>query len=99
MESSKEFEECVICLEDLKENIVILNCKHIYHYSCIQQWFFKKKRLSCPMCRGESEIVNILNETHKININININMDMPKIKLRRTNTSNIFRNSNCCIIL
>ena len=95
MESPKEFEECIICLEDLKENIVILNCKHRYHYSCIQQWFFKKKSLSCPMCRGESEIVNILNETHKKGTN----MDMPKIKLRRINSSNIIHNSDCCIIL
>ena len=95
MESPKEFDECVICLEDLKENIVVLNCKHRYHYQCMQQWFLKKGRLSCPMCRGESEIINILNETHKTNTNVN----MPKIKLRRINSSNIFRNSDCCIIL
>ena len=47
------------------------------------------------MCRGESEIVNILNETHKKGTN----MDMPKIKLRRTTSSNIIHNSDCCIIL
>ena len=95
MDSSEEFDECVICLEDLKENIVILNCKHRYHYSCLQRWFIKKKSLSCPMCRGESEIINILNETHKINTNKN----MTTIKLKRMNSSNIFRNSDCCIIL
>ena len=97
MESPKEFEECIICLEYLKENIVVLNCKHRYHYQCIQEWFLKKKHLSCPLCCGESEIINILNETHKINTNMD--MDMPKIKLRRINSSNIFRNSDCCIIL
>ena len=45
MDSSKEFDECIICLEDLKENIVVLDCKHRYHYYCIQQWFFKKRSL------------------------------------------------------
>ena len=93
MDTSKDFDECVICLEDLKENIVILNCKHRYHYSCIQKWFFKIERLSCPMCRGEAEIINILNETHQVKTNI------PKFKLRRMNSSNIYRNSDCCIIL
>ncbi len=48
----KDFEnnECIICLEKMKmdDKIKILECGHIYHYECINDWFKRKKE--CPIC-------------------------------------------------
>ena len=43
---------CSICLYGYKEGeqLVKLNCFHIYHKECIFDWF--KKSRSCPMCRS-----------------------------------------------
>lgn len=45
---------CSICLEDFSEEkeIIILDCKHIYHNDCIIQWIYKDT--SCPLCRSSS---------------------------------------------
>ena len=69
IEEYKLVEDCIICIEELLNNIVILSCHHRYHYHCIQQWFLKKGLLSCPLCCKEVEIVNIINpiiETNNI---------------------------------
>ncbi len=44
------FQECVICLEDMKygDELSIIPCSHIYHASCLHQWM-EKKRI-CPLC-------------------------------------------------
>jgi hypothetical protein len=48
----KHFEnnECIICLDNMKigDKIKILDCGHIYHYNCINDWFKRKKE--CPLC-------------------------------------------------
>ena len=48
----KNFEnnECIICLEKMikGEHIKILNCGHIYHEKCINEWYKKVKE--CPIC-------------------------------------------------
>ena len=72
--SSKKYDECVICLEDLINNIVVLDCNHKYHYDCIQCWFLKKNKLKCPLCRCDSEIVNIINT--KVDIRTNIRTEL-----------------------
>ena len=43
-------EECPICLDNLKTDIVVLHCFHKFHTKCI----IKCKRYSqqCPMCRN-----------------------------------------------
>jgi hypothetical protein len=49
-DDNKVFEEddCTICLDEIKaKNKVVLNCGHIFHYSCIS----KLKEMSCPICR------------------------------------------------
>jgi hypothetical protein len=45
------FTECIICKQDFeKEDIVVnLNCNHIYHKVCINEW--NKYKQECPICR------------------------------------------------
>ena len=48
------FNECSICIEHFvdKEDIIKLECGHIFHKDCILEWFNKKKytNLECPNC-------------------------------------------------
>lgn len=45
---------CSICLEEFSQEkeIIILDCKHIYHNDCIIEWIYKDT--SCPLCRSSS---------------------------------------------
>lgn len=45
--------ECSICLETFTYNTKVCNlqCGHIYHKSCIKEWF--KINSTCPQCRVE----------------------------------------------
>ena len=37
-------DECAICLDLIKEyDYVILSCKHMFHYKCLQSWLQTKK--------------------------------------------------------
>ena len=58
-----EENECMICLEDMKTDIAVLSCGHIFHFSCISCWANKKKDLQhvCTICTENSEIVNVVN--------------------------------------
>ena len=51
LESDKK--RCNICLEDFVngENVLVLPCLHIYHTSCIKEWF--KNNNTCPLCKSE----------------------------------------------
>lgn len=42
--------QCIICLNefDLGQSLTLLKCKHIYHKSCLELWFDKKR--TCPLC-------------------------------------------------
>ena len=46
----ENFDECVICLEEMKEGelLTIIYCSHIFHKYCIDLWI-EKKRI-CPLC-------------------------------------------------
>lgn len=44
---------CTICLEDfnLKSNVVVLECKHIFHFECLKDWLIKNiLHPKCPNC-------------------------------------------------
>ena len=43
------FDFCTICLDDEKEDLIKLNCNHIYHRECITKWISTND--SCPICR------------------------------------------------
>jgi hypothetical protein len=45
--------DCSICLEliDIEQRYTKLQCNHVYHRDCIQNWLII--RASCPLCRDE----------------------------------------------
>mgnify|MGYP001196668912 CR=1 FL=1 len=58
-----EENDCLICFEDLdSKDKAILSCKHVVHYSCLQQWIKKRKNVTqiCPLCNNDGEIINII---------------------------------------
>ena len=75
--------ECIICLEELIDNIVVLSCPHKnhYHYDCLIKWIQQNNTLTkiCTICDTDVEIINIINPSN------------PSQKKK-----NIF---NCCTIL
>jgi predicted site-specific integrase-resolvase len=35
-----------------KEEIMVLQCKHVFHRDCLDKWFsFKYNNTTCPLCR------------------------------------------------
>lgn len=46
--------ECSICLEVMFEsNATELGCGHLFHFSCVDQWF--KVKSTCPICKTHVE--------------------------------------------
>lgn len=47
---------CCICFDEYTSNeivIVLPQCHHMYHVSCLQQWFIDKQSNLCPLCNTE----------------------------------------------
>ena len=95
-------DECMICLEPLKNNVAVLSCGHKYHYRCIQQWSNKIKTYTklCSVCDTDVEILNILNPPimekipSKQNIKENKNRNNKIHPINLNNNPNISNNSN-----
>lgn len=52
---------CAICHEDIK-NAIELDCNHKFCAKCIMDYYSTTEpRLSCPMCRKNIRLINILN--------------------------------------
>ena len=51
---------CVICFENFKlnEKIIKLNCFHIFHKECIENWLNKNN--ICPVCKNKYLYENII---------------------------------------
>jgi hypothetical protein len=51
--TNKQYDSCSICTDnyDKKENVVMLNCGHIYHPNCIKEW--GKYKPNCPICKTD----------------------------------------------
>jgi len=47
------YKNCSICCDDFDDTseIVITDCNHCYHQSCIEEWF--KRKTNCPICRKD----------------------------------------------
>lgn len=67
-------EQCVICLENMNNNttLLTLECSHIYHKECIDDWLNKSQ--TCPMCREKVEPDNTIRD-------LAINRFMRRLKL------------------
>jgi len=50
--TDKKYEECSICTDkyEKKEDVSVLDCGHIYHPKCINEW--AKYKPSCPVCKA-----------------------------------------------
>ena len=55
-------EECMICLENLNDNLAVLSCNHVLHYRCLQNWINQITDIKkmCPICDIDVEITNII---------------------------------------
>ena len=62
-------ENCCICFYPLVTEICQLDCKHLYHFTCLTEWQQNKKTLNiiCPICQQNTVVNTIfdlpLNET------------------------------------
>ena len=80
--------ECMICLEEMEDNIAILSCGHKYHFECITAWANKKNDLYkiCTVCPQNNEIINIIDTKVRIDNNVSnvqkntYNVTQPKTK-------------------
>ena len=52
-ENKYHINNCIICFEYFNENeeIIKLNCFHIFHSNCIEKWLTKNK--FCPICKKD----------------------------------------------
>lgn len=47
---SSELPECTICFETLSSGSITTRCHHVFHETCLVQWF-DQTRNTCPNCR------------------------------------------------
>ena len=45
-----EEDECSICMNPLRHNVVLTRCNHAFHSACVTPWL--NSRGTCPMCRN-----------------------------------------------
>jgi len=61
---------CPICLEDIYDEFIILNCnctKTMFHSECVTSWF--KIKNNCPICKCEFKNTLQLKKTRLFNLN------------------------------
>ena len=97
---------CIICLENLNENIVDIchKCNIKCHKRCINNWYRKNEKKVCPIClKSEEYYLNILQNSGNINSNINEDINEDSNEIDNNNTildniiDNIFDNNILCI--
>lgn len=51
-------EKCAICTSEFEvdENVTFLNCDHVLHTECINEWVMYKSE--CPICRGKIDTIS-----------------------------------------
>ena len=62
-------EKCVICLNKLNQDIIMLNCEHLFHYNCIIDWNIYGNGKRCPICRQNIFNCKLCNGKQKIKKN------------------------------
>jgi hypothetical protein len=101
-------DECSICLSQLiyhynhgtpdyeTYGLVITNCEHIFHLSCLNKIINNKNNPKCPLCRNNicnMEYMFFYNKLHKIE---NIMMDLYNIYFQEKDL--IFKHYKNCLI-
>lgn len=59
--------ECSICFE-IYENECKTNCNHSFCEDCLHKWF-KKKKISCPICREDIKYYILDGEEYEVIFN------------------------------
>jgi len=56
--------ECMICFENMDDNIAVLKCGHRLHFDCVCSWIETKKNNYnfCPICDQPNEIINVISK-------------------------------------
>lgn len=55
---------CPICIEENRNDYnIILSCKHIFHSTCIREWFSISNKYICPLCRAVIDLSNDITYT------------------------------------
>jgi hypothetical protein len=64
--NSTENESCAICLSDFEssDNVIKINCGHIFHADCIQRWADQGARPVCPVCRSQLPLTLPVSKTY-----------------------------------
>ena len=44
--------ECTICLDNIENNCIKLECGHYFHMNCIRNWMLRRNT-TCPICRSQ----------------------------------------------
>lgn len=53
--SGSQHRECPICFKTISSSTrVILECGHRFCHPCAHRWILKEMRLTCPLCRRET---------------------------------------------
>ncbi|KAF7640089.1 hypothetical protein Mgra_00000534 [Meloidogyne graminicola] len=94
--------KCCICLSNLKfgeKMTTLVQCKHIFHYECIEPWLRTKN--NCPICRATAfpEINIIQHNQPQQNIEIQQQQQPINIEIQnnqRPNFRNIMQNVMRC---
>lgn len=58
---------CIICQEELKSDLIAIDCMHIFHTDCINHWIEQKS--ICPICKHD---ISIPIKPKKLNIDLEI---------------------------
>ncbi|CAG7733892.1 unnamed protein product [Allacma fusca] len=84
--------QCSVCWEDfcVGENVIRLDCEHIYHPDCILPWL--KLHGTCPVCRkdlNQPEQMDVTSGTNPDSINDNVSgQQQPQVTSSRNTQSN-----------
>eukprot|EP00644_Phytophthora_capsici_P000062 jgi/Phyca11/503511/fgenesh2_kg.PHYCAscaffold_4_\ len=72
-------QECHICLEELRRDLVAAPCGHVYHHICIIQAL--QVNSQCPICRGrtrETDLITLYFDVPNANEAPEGNLQLPK---------------------
>ena len=61
--------KCVICLNEMNNDVIMLKCNHMFHSKCILDWNVYGNGKTCPVCRKNIFTCEHCNGSQKIKKN------------------------------